>query len=359
MSIDPKNPVLRLEQALRHWEDTCYYQLENNAYLRSVGRALPHQADETLRRAPALRSSLLVSGSGDLDIDQFIQPVEETGKALWQLVQLPLMLAIWTMASRRIFQVSSELQALLNATSLNGIRWSDVRLPFPSFAVALPSPIVGNDGRAYDCVMVTQSGGPIDEQLAAEVSRITGRATAPSETFSMLEFRLLPSALGTTSPVSRFDKEHVSKGKARKDPQKVQHWLKRIKQGLHPCRPSVFSFRVDPVSDTPVTTSLKSLSDVTLASTCKCGKSHPEWDAAARIVVGVCLYLSTLPSDRPTTERSEWKPAGDAKKEPRLITSAAEVCMVSTSHRLAPVEREEFLKDRSEEAEGKIGRAHV
>jgi hypothetical protein len=55
--------------------------------------------------------------------------------------QLPASLAAWTMHSRRVYRLSQDLQRILLVTSLERIRWTDVLLPFPSFAIELYEPV--------------------------------------------------------------------------------------------------------------------------------------------------------------------------------------------------------------------------
>lgn len=69
-------------------------------------------------------------------------------------------------------------------------------------------------------------------------------------------------------------------------------------------------------------------------------KDASHFEIAARIVAGLCLYLTTLPTR--TSHRSEWRPADSLAKrpDPRAITTGAEVCLVSSVYELTAQERE-------------------
>jgi len=62
------------------------------------------------------------------------------------------------------------------------------------------------------------------------------------------------------------------------------------------------------------------------------------WDSMIRVVVGMCLYLKTLPSGSP--HQSEWRPVPrSGLPDPKAISNEAQVCTVSSCYKLTTQER--------------------
>lgn len=319
----------RLEQALRVWEDLCFLRRARVLALTALKKPLPYPLDGALRHWQDFRRDLLAAGpDGDFAIEKYVTPAEHMLKAVGaNLVSLPIELASWTAQSRRIFRPSEELQALLNATSLDGVRWSDVPWPFGAFAVTLEVPLKGETGIDYDCILVHG------------LSALDGDGVEKS----VIQFRLFSSAFEGAA-IDRFTREGVTKALTLKQWPKLDRRMKEAEDRLRRAKTSVFSLVEDKVGDAPVTDAVHELLFKIHGRTCGCGGTHPEWDQAVRLVVGLCLYLSTLPSNSP--HRSPWqRPKKSANAHPKAIVNEAEVCTISSAHRLTAEEREAFISD--------------
>lgn len=344
--MDPKDPVNRLELALRWWEDRCFLYKMVALYRQARGQPCAYKAEGPLVNAPEFRKALMETPGEPPEgfFDRFVLPTVML-KPLGRLWMLPGEIAAWTIESRRIFRLSLDLQAMLNATSLDGVLWKDVQPPFDTFLMALPSPIKDANGREYDAVFFSRAsiGGDAEGHLPPEIRELHRKqGFDPDEPGSFAQFLLLPKDLGELKFLSRFEREHILNGWNRKDWKKMSHWTDRALKRLDEPKMTFFGFMDSRVPDVPVTESVRNLHQYTHASTCKCGGTHPEWDAAARLFVGVCIHLSNIPAG-PSRERSDWERPGAKSEPPTSLQSQAEVCAIASIHVLTPEERAAFL----------------
>lgn len=247
-------------------------------------------------------------------------------------------LAPWTFHSRRVFHLTEELQALLAATSLRGMKWSDVSWLFPSFVVILEQPIVGDSGKA-DCIVVNQALYRNDRTQYVITS---GELRLGDE--KVLYMRLLPRELCNIGKLSTTLKKQIESAIAAKQWRRVCNLIDVTPESGQPISGLTFALDMNRVADELVTKSIKGLvlesgMPIDNRSTFRTS-SLTEWNEAARIVVGMCLYLSTLPLKSP--HRSNWTPARQQSNKPDslAVTSEAEVCTVSSVHTLTREERE-------------------
>ena len=80
--------------------------------------------------------------------------------ARWYRLHLPYYLGQWNTNSRRIYHLPEDLVLMLQATSLRGRTFRDLRFPFPSFALALECPIITDTGQAMDFILLSGESTP-------------------------------------------------------------------------------------------------------------------------------------------------------------------------------------------------------
>lgn len=326
--------VGRLEQNLRHLEDTYFIMNACAMVTRESkgGPAFPLQGP--IVHFPEFRKWLLTRKPGEVfDHDRFSgkgEAYDAIGKLLGHAADFPLYLTGWTVCSRRVYRLTSELQLLLNATSLQDVLWSDIHLPFDSFAIALENPIVDSKGKEFDTIMVLRFGDTRD--AAATV---------------FLGFFVLCSDVEKLPPLSEAEKIYISRIVRKKKFERLKSFLNKrddeTRKHILDFLPGwEFLLKENRIADMLVTASLNELAK----------KSHGEskdWyederpvcESAMRIVLGLCMYLKSLPPlPAVTPYRSDWTPIPHPRKDdPLAVTKGSEVCTVSSIYTISEEER--------------------
>src|SRR3989344_2770685 len=314
--------VRRLEQLLRYWEDRCF--ILKQILIQYAGTQNQQQLPELgpLDHAPTFRRHLLESLDVPFDADRF-RGSTAIYRALLDyagstVANAPGALFAWTKHSRRVYQMSAELEQLLLVTSLKEITWADVPWPFPSFAVSLNTAIYSASGAPYDFLLIS-------------------RETLPT-VGEFVSIRLISSEFEKYEPLGQADYRTVDEYVRRCRWKLLERWIAR--RGRSEPRMSTGVVHVvAQMKNTHVTDSLiesartfgLTVDDIRLEIK---DAKHAEWDVAARLIVGLCLYLQTLPGKRHT---SQWRPIPrSAGFDPTALTKTSEVCYVTSSHRLAP-----------------------
>lgn len=321
-----------LENALRGWED--------NGFLRSILKVVKEKTGmnediftcgfpEIMLNWRDLREHLMQAQAGvEFDTERFLGGASFQGMSGSNLPVshnnvLPLALWQWTKWSRRVFQVQEDLQALLRVTSFHkDLLAGDIHLPFPAFLMTLARPIrhVLEDGgtELYDSIFAF---------------------TIPQEIVGNADARILGLFMFSTGKseyrgVGTFDRDAMRKALHRGDYQKV------IKKLMGPQQ------RVDAFSRSDWFTFVRLDNLRELLGNEK--KLESEGGGAGieclRLVLGLACYLRMLPSG--SMHQSAWKkPPKSDRPDPRAITNAAEVCMVTSMHALTFEERERFFSE--------------
>ncbi|MBI4087276.1 MAG: hypothetical protein HY434_00390 [Candidatus Liptonbacteria bacterium] len=339
-----KNQAERLEQALRLWEDSCFL-FGKCAELDRLGVKILEEGIPALNpffHWHEFRDYLLSDQSRVFNSGRFEATDESGERVLMEHLSaytcLPLALWCWNKHSRRIFRVSEELQTLLNLTSLDGMAWSDIPWPFESFAVTLDAPLALPRGghlpdARFDTIIVYTHFVPVGDGTGLK---------------KLIRFLLLDSELGNRVPLSRFDREEIdgllSKAKQKffqgESAKKLMGRIEAVAWGVSEVQGSTFYLDcsgADGLKIGETVGHVKQRSRIFMPCT---DDQYLHWEAAARIVAGLCLYLTTLPPKTP--HRSDWTPAdpGIKRPDPRVITTGAEVCLVSSVYKLNAEERE-------------------
>jgi hypothetical protein len=323
--------VRRLEQMLVMWEDTFFlmYALAKSQLAQGIPLMIPLAGPVV--HAPEFRKYLLDRTVADFDKARFIGPPEvynvirmNSGSAM---LHHPMFLKAWSQNSRRVYHLTADLQVLLGHTSLNGVHWPDVHWPFDSFVVSLETPIIDKNGHRFDCIIFAKVKDFITNEEA-------------------WGFLLLSDKFEGLKIFDQFTRsqtnEYIRKGKW----DQLIHTMQRAVRGSRKRFGEVCGsiFFIDPkntaltIDETNEKTTFGAKLQEDQLIHGPGDYPHPEWTVTARLVVGLVLYLSTLPTGSP--HRSEWKRAKPGKPDPHVITSEAEVCSVTTSFTLTADEHE-------------------
>ncbi len=307
--------TVRLDQALRYWEDRCFIHRIMVMVKNLSPSNVPQPLFGALLNASQFRDELLhvYDGSASIDISRYELPAY---LAEGLLARLPGAIHAWTRHSRRVYDLDPTLQAMLEQTPINNVRWNEVPWPFRAFAVTLGRPIsVGM--REYDTCIFSKSRYGSNRQ-------------------SLLNFILLKSALGQYAPLTLRERNNwLACFKQRK--------FKKFKR-LH----AEYFDRVDPLDDCigtfialrdnngpAVVQSPASLieSGIAREDVEKAAVLLPMWENVFRVVVGLCLYLR---SGQPSTRHPQlWLP-NPSTPDPSAITNTAQVCRVTCSFTFDP-----------------------
>lgn len=264
-----------------------------------------------------LRKYLLNFRAGQrFDHGRFVN-AEFWSKAEYEgLAYLPPLLADWTAYSRHVFHVQEELQALLELTTIGNLTWGDVDWPYDAFLVTLDRPIVLNEKNSFDCLLVSRR----------EFTRRQRRGNIPS--LSML---LLPREL-EDFPV-------MSDGKLRRLERLVdrRRWTTFMREVETIQRRCLACDMKTPITNIPCDPRdrIRDVLDDVEAIGDEVGITIN--GIAHRIVIGLAMYLTTIPPRSRTLQVGESDI--EAPHEVKAITAGAQVCMVLNHHKLTPEER--------------------
>jgi hypothetical protein len=238
---------------------------------------------------------------------------------------LPTGLHQWTKHSRRVFHLSEELLTLLSLTSLDGLNWKNVPWPFSSFLVTLEMPLIGKTGVPYDAILVHRWN--LGEGEALIITLFSSELERYHTITSMDRDRLR-----RLYRIGRYEKvitQLIAKSK-----QYDAMDMKLIGMALPP------GFDDRPVEESCV----DHFQRAGLESLLKegVGVDVSVSDAACRIAVGLCLYLTTLPNNG-GEHCSPWEravPQSEKKRDPHAISNEALVCTVTSIYKFSAEERE-------------------
>lgn len=310
----------RLESALLYWEDLCF--LLQLSVRMSIARGLrPRQPFEgPIRNSKDFRTALLSCRDGvDFDLEKFCGPTKLINTLTPSLYYFPAVLWSWSYASRRIYRLNAELQDMLQRTTLEGLRWSDVRWPFKSLAIQLASPIAWGEDR-FDFVLIADQG-PILREIAGKDTRF---------------FQFLTFSEKLDRYVALADKERSDLLLLLTRKRWTNLWdalSKRLKSHAEMHGVRRINLLMEAVGDLPFTHDVAEqayLSWVTWSGTKEdIKKPGPEegafWGETLRASIGFLMYLTTLPSSG--SHVSDWRP-GETKQDPLSIMQESQVCEV-------------------------------
>lgn len=276
-----------LDKALRAWEDYWYLVNLGLTHRNALGLApLCSRERAALNFARFRRFLLHLNQQTSVDYEPFLSPSDSPVEAVGDIMLnvTPVIIGEWCRSSRRVYGLSAELQAILEVTSLAGIRWSDVAFPFPSFALRLERPILqsGNDFILFN--------------------RIDAKFFGIEDLDTLYCFRMISRDVAEYEPISAANRQNIENRIKKKQWDHVKRLIFAGLRKICELRSAWFAF---PASDVNVEV-MKTPEYVLLGHKNTEQDDQVAWEQIIRLVVGLPLYLKGLPSDSPHV--SEWKP---------------------------------------------------
>lgn len=314
--------VKRLDQALCLWESRCYVSGTAARVAREPGVEAHYEQlpiAGPLVHAPSFRKYLLESfqSNGPFDENKYLgyrrilNALSATGDFPWFLWQ-------WNKVSRRVYQITQELQLLLGVTSLDEVTWGDIRFPFPCFGIALNDPIVDErNQKKFDFLLVS---------------------LAQQENKWYYNFILFPQELETFQPIMVEEKRVVDKA------MRNMNWRKALKT-IQKCEDRRQGLDLMRINYSVAGGKDKTIEDVQRAGGefSYSGDPLSLFQKMARTIFGLCLYLKSLPSGhsavREEPQPNRRPPRGPSSVDTSCISDIAQVCTVSSIHQLTTEER--------------------
>ena len=336
--------VVRLEQALHSWENSCFFpemilKYGSEDMKKSLGFGLTGAiANHSKLRRALLKTSeefILDDYMGDADVDKYLA----------ESCRLPFDLLLWTRLSRRVFQLSPYSQTLLSAISLERVTWDMVNLPLGSFVINLAEPIKDGLGWEGDCI------------IFSDVTKLFGEVEEDKRIFNLT---LFSTNLSDVKPVSLVDKKKMKRAVVNRDNAKFAIYAKKYFSG---CK----SDRVRDTSNSQVmrneliTVSQKERVLESFKNQALLEDSDEDMylrcsvvEKALHQVAVFCLYLDSLkPAQRSGTIEKVKQPKTQ-NKGTKAITDASEIFLVKCEHIITDAEKLTLTEiRRSREAGGK------
>jgi hypothetical protein len=231
----------------------------------------------------------------------------------------PAMIAAWTAHSRQVFHLDVNLQVLFEMTSVSELTWQDVPWPFDAFALTLDRPLLDEkDGSTFDTILV---------------SRRVYTTIKPNDTPKNLAIMLLDSRLASYPQFSSVKRGRIERLIELKRWDRVNKDLEGLWLTYEPRRIRLPYLEMFCPPQERIVDLLDSLAAQRTAEQLPV---HP-LSIALRVIVGLSIYLSTLP---PRSQNLSWA-REEAPRDPeiRSIASGAHVCTVLSSHKLTVEEQ--------------------
>lgn len=328
-----------LEKALQLWEDNC---LIVNLLCRAenkLGKKNSFPLHGPFVHFAEFRQYIIQSFN-NFDSADFCRKFIEQRKPdktslLGDLAELPFELCLWSHASRRVYQLKTDIQLMLNATSINNVRWKDVRLPFESFAVMLDEPIIGKTAQqSYDCILVS-SCFAYDHQV--------------------IIFRLISSEIKNYQPLTQETKNYLEqllkKGQVDKLFKKLVKYSQALPDKIYlphfdlPLSPEISEAKViDPI----VELSKKFIQQqnekgIPIQIPDEVVIMPDEGNTAVRLAVGLSLFLTTKQGSSPKSYTHRLSKKVKKQLATPQITEESEIFKITLGQTLT-AEQKEFLK---------------
>lgn len=318
--------ALHLENLLGLWEDFCFLQGTAIEYHLAMGVAHPTDFGGGYRHWQSLRADILRWDS--FDRRKYALSVEHT-EDLGAFAAIPQMVGQWCQSSRRVFQLSRELQALLLATSVKNMTFDDVHLPFPSFLLELARPIEDPEGHVIDSVLVVT--GP-ETSSKGEVKHWFRLFSLPGRHIELPRLHML-------------ERKRLRELKDRKDWVKVGKEVGVLAKRIFARPVTGIGFTLEEVRHQSVMKPFAALVAVDEPPGPARVKREEFVFKLIHLVAGFCFYLRTLPS--PDFPASSWKKLPKTKNLPgHAVVSEALICAVESSYKISAQDLV-FLEEQS------------
>jgi hypothetical protein len=299
-----QNAAVALQRWLRQWVDKTWIErlIAENPFIQPKNEREGYPPASPIEiHCQELPTYLAQARPGDVfDQERFW----DTGTKSLSLPELtPYALWSWKTQSSRIFELDPQLQALLLLTSYDHvIGLSDLHLPFESFAVQLAHPL-----------HITQDRRPASQLLFYRLPK--GVSGLDSDHFCI---HVIEDDFAHYVPIQPLAHGRIHEAIRKKSLSKVQKCLIPVYQRQRQKQHVVLFTENGLKSFLSEERRLKEAKELVTLQ-------------AFRLVIGLVLYLSTLPPTSP--HRSLWRTNRIPKpKTYRPVFLATEVCNVTTEH---------------------------
>ncbi len=322
--------IHQLEYGLRIWEEFCRfgaYLLTVNARMQQQEPILTGPLVELARfREYVLQTAIPFSRQYDRSRFNLLEHMRIPDlRQRWQgWSEVPDFIWHWNAFSRRNYHLEGDLSLRLAATSLDGVTWRDLLLPFDTFSISLAEPLVlrtvasdPNSERICDLIVVKRQGG--DLHFLGFDSRYSGFSAWDPE----LEQRLQRA-------LDRFRR----KGRSR-DSHTANSLLQQRTNILSMfVQPAHFCTTYGPKNGLIFSEDGQGAHDPS--------RYNPLARAVFRMVIGMTLYLQLLAKNGPSGS-PPWEPPPPTP-DPGAITNGAQICSIRGRRLLDPELREAIIR---------------
>lgn len=337
-----KQSVIRLEQALQYWENACFFAEMILRYgHEEMKRQYKFDLSGPIENHHKLRKSLLRT-SETFVLDDYVGGTE-VSKYLADLIWLPLSLFSWTRFSRRVFQLSPDLQTLLSTISLERVTWDIINFPLSSFIVTFPEPLDDGLGWQSDCAFF------------ADVTELIKKHRNVEHGKKVLHFSLFSTDLGKIKPISSNSRKKMRKAIMRENYRKFGMLAKKY-------------FKEENINTEGTRTGFIEISqgkgenvletfERQMATMDTAENGHQKASVviqALHQMVAFCLYLDSLksPERKSFIEKIESPSKKKQAESSKVIADVSEIFIVECEHSFSDKERliiDEIRKTRRTE----------
>lgn len=318
-----KKPVERLDQGLRYWEQAMrVLRIDHSVtpdYMEVF--ANPNMPQPCYHSKEYRRHVMSIRNFANFDMAKFTGLNDMKPETMHAEAIFPAVLASWMTQSRRVYHISEDLQLALLATSLKSLICNDIDWPFPAFGMELEVPMFYRNMRDQDI--------KFDFILVSKMPFRSLRLYNGGDTKDALYVVLLNRALSTWEPAAEILISKAEQAIARNEVPSDKYFRKASRM----YRPHFFE---------SIGFDLFHKRHLSVEEVVKQTVTSSSGQLVVRMVAGLCLYLSMLPSDSP--HRGSWRPTAPKARtlDPTAITDVAEICSVSSMLVLSTEERNFF-----------------
>jgi hypothetical protein len=329
--------IITLEKAVQMWEDFCLLANYTARSCFKQGQKVEYNFAGPFVHFTQLRQALQNRKNFE-DTQIFCQKFCENRKSgqptiLGDLDCLPFELLLWMSCSKRVYHLTYDLELLLNATTVNNVTWQQISLPFPAFAITLDEPILGTTlkNNTYDTLLIsfypTSYGCPFLEiRLISNKIKNYQRLTADQKNVMARLF-----SQGKFDKLGRHLKKHVDNITGSSvSPRFTLPWHERI-----------ITAKVTE-SITELTQRFINECQAKVAQEQNVLPMPTEGNTAIRLVVGLCLYLTTRLAKKGVSSRNYHCPKAKQPDLPTPIYDLSQIFTLSTVRQLTSAEKTQF-----------------
>lgn len=327
----------RLDSLLGLWEDLCFIQKIGAEVSLKRGKLPLNPLDGPLTHAPEFRK-FIMRFNGTFSPDDYLKFMyADMGSNL----SIPLAILAWNHHSRRIFHLPTDIQTILDSTSLGGITWEEIKFPFDSFLITLEDPIISDENVEFDCILVSQ----IDSFIQ------------PKKNEPIIEIRIISKNFSEYKKFSNSERKRVDTLVHNGQYLEILSWFKNMPSRNFFKTPAIHIFP-DKIKEKTIRDSIPILGKLT---------GQPDMvkdsamDSALHIVLNLCLYLENFSSNtlvRESRRFESMRKEKDATFDPDSIQKTADIFTVKCAFKMTRSEIDQIVKEEKEAKERKEAKVH-